>query len=222
MIVFEEADIQGSDPLSTPVGLIADSHGNASVLLKAIKALAENMASSLVHLGDFFDSVYNENLMEVMMLLQRYHVLAVKGNNDYQVEKMLDNSVPGNSDGQGDSCLAFLKKTPLLYKAGNATFSHSMPYGSIRSFYEPIDTGSTERAEEIFENTNGHVFFCGHSHRPVLFRYKSGKTTREEIVSGGRIAIKSGERYIFIVGSAENGECGIYEPTQSYYERITF
>ncbi len=221
-MAVEEFNIQGSDHLSTPVGLIADSHGNADILLQAIDALAENNICNLVHLGDFFDSVYNENLMDVMRVLQRHRILAVKGNNDYQVEKMLDNGAPGKSAGMRDSCLAFLKETPLLYKIGKACFSHSVPYDSIRSFYDPIDTGSTERAAEIFENTNSQVFFCGHSHRPILFRNKSGETTREEIVPGRRIGIKPGERYIFIVGSAENGECGIYEPTQSYYERITF
>jgi predicted phosphodiesterase len=204
------------------IGLIADTHGSISALSRAIQTLSVKKVTELIHLGDFFDSVYNKNIDEVLSVLQKYNVRAVKGNNDYQVEKMIENGFFDKSPDRNGSCLAFLKKTPILYKIGNTCFSHSMPYDSMRSFYEPIDTGTTEKALEIFQNTSYHTFFCGHSHNPVCFRYNSGKVMREAIHPGRPIHLSGDERYIFIVGSAESGECGFYDMSESSYERITF
>ncbi len=206
----------------TGTGLIADTHGRVSALSKAIEALALKNIYNLIHLGDFFDSAYREKLSEVLLILQNHQILAVKGNNDYQVEKMLERDYGYEFRHQKETCLAFLKKTPIFYVSDNTCFSHSMPYHSIRSFYEPIDTGTTEKASDLFEKTLHHVLFCGHSHRPVFFRYAAGKVTREEIFPGQKVSINLHERYIFIVGSAENGDCGLYNKEQSFYERIVF
>lgn len=203
-------------------GLIADTHGNVLSLSMAIDALVRKNVREMVHLGDFFDSVYLKNINEIRLMLQKYRVRVVKGNNDFQVEKMLDRGYNKRFCDWEEACRLFLKKIPIYYTDGNACFSHSMPYNTIRSFYDPIDTGTTEQAAAIFENAPNHIFFCGHSHDPILFRYKRGKVTREKIDSGRRIGISSHERYIFIVGSAERGECGLYNKAQSFYERITF
>ncbi len=208
--------------LSSRVGLIADSHGSAASLAKAVDALAGRNIREFIHLGDFFDSIYTKNTSEVLSILQKNRIRTVKGNNDYQVEKMIDSGILHNFGSQKDSCLAFLKQTPLLYVNGNACFSHSMPFDSIRSFYEPIDIGTTERAAEVFQNTSHHVLFCGHSHKPVFFRYSRGKVSREPIAACNRVGIHPGKRYIFIVGSAENGECGFYNTLECFYERIVF
>ncbi|MFO8112989.1 MAG: metallophosphoesterase family protein [Desulfosalsimonadaceae bacterium] len=202
--------------------MIADSHGSALSLVKAIDALAGRNAEELIHLGDFFDSIYTRNISEVLSLLQENRIRTVKGNNDYQVEKMLDSGALHHSENPKDSCLAFLKETPLLYGCGNACFSHSMPFDTIRSFYEPIDIGTTDRAAEVFKNTSCQILYCGHSHRPVFFRYSRGKVSREKVAAGERIGIHPRERFIFIVGSAENGECGLYNTVESFYERIVF
>jgi len=207
---------------SAGTGLIADTHGNVLSLSMAIDALVRKNVREMVHLGDFFDSVYLKNINEIRLMLQKHRVRVVKGNNDFQVEKMLDRGYNRRLCDWEEACRLFLKKTPIYYTDGNVCFSHSMPYNSIRSFYDPIDTGTTEQAAAIFENSPNHIFFCGHSHDPILFRCKRGKVTREKIDSGRRIGISSHERYIFIVGSAERGECGLYNKAQSFYERITF
>lgn len=74
----------------TSTGLISDTHGRVSALSKAIETLALKNVSELIHLGDFFDSAYRNKLSEVLLILQNHQMLAVKGNNDYQVEKMLE------------------------------------------------------------------------------------------------------------------------------------
>ncbi len=190
--------------------------------MKAIDALAGRNVGEFIHLGDFFDSIYTKKVSEVLSILRKNRIRTVKGNNDYQVEKMLESGALHNFENPKDACLAFLKETPLLYVNGNACFSHSMPFDTIRSFYEPIDIGTTERAAEIFKKTSCHVLFCGHSHRPVFFRYRRGRVIRKQVAAGDRVRINPQERFIFIVGSAENGECGLYNTVESFYERIVF
>jgi predicted phosphodiesterase len=202
-------------------GLIADSHGSTSTLVKAINTLSQKKCLDLIHLGDFLDSVDTGRINEVLLILQQYRVRTVKGNNDYQVEKMIAN---GNFSDLPDPemCRAFLKATPIFHSSGKTCFSHSLPYDSIRSFYEPIDNGTIEKAAAVFKKTSYHILFCGHSHKPVFFRYNAGIVTREAIITGRPVGIRRHERYIFIVGSAESGECGIYNREESQYERIEF
>jgi hypothetical protein len=103
---------------------------------------------------------------------------------------------------------------------GKICFSHSLPFNSIRSFYEPVDTGATDRAKQLFSQTLHSIIFCGHSHASILFRLKNGVVTREPIHQNVLIRFHSSERYIVIVGSSENGECGLFDKEQMTYLRI--
>ena len=206
-------------PNTECVGLIADTHGRAEPLSMAIRELVRRKARNLFHLGDFLDSVYVEEIDEVVQLIQDHDVLPIMGNNDYQVMKTLfesERQYPGKQNG----LLGFLKQIPLRSIAGSICFAHSLPFGDFRSFYEPIDTGTTSKASEIFNKTQYKILFCGHSHESVFFRCDSGVVTRERAAPGQRIEILEHQRYIFIVGSAEKGECGLYNSRQGYYERI--
>jgi len=182
-------------------GLIADTHGRAEPLSMAIRELVRRKAGNLFHLGDFLDSVYTEEIDEVVQLIQDHGVLPVMGNNDYQVLKRLfeDNM---QRCAKQNGLLGFLKKIPLRSVTGSLCFAHSLPFGDLRSFYEPIDTGTTSKASEIFNNTQHKILFCGHSHESVFFRYDSGTVTRERAAPGQHIEILGHQRYIFIVGSA--------------------
>ena len=99
-------------------------------------------------------------------------------------------------------------------------FTHSLPYDSIRAFYEPVDTGSVERAIDIFRHTPYRIIFCGHSHLPILFRWRSGRVFREEIQTNKKIFLDPSERYIIIVGSVDSREYGFFDWGKMCYERI--
>lgn len=203
------------------IGMIADSHGSYSALRRSMDLLINEGADLLVHLGDFCDSVYLDELSEIFNLLQENVFQLVKGNNDYQVEKILENGYSKIHLEEKHHWLSFLKNIPVIWERGDLCFAHSLPYDSIRAFYEPVDTGSTDRAREIFTDTGYRCIFCGHSHLPVHFRYHSGKVTRESMSAGRPFGIIPGQRYIFIIGSAINGECGILDLERSYYKRLT-
>ncbi|MFP3980543.1 MAG: metallophosphoesterase family protein [Desulfobacterales bacterium] len=201
------------------IGLIADTHGSAELLSRAIETLLHNGADCLVHLGDFCDSLNHGELRQVFSLLQRYRVRTVKGNNDFQVEKMLQHGELRQYADKQEQWLAFLQQTPVVMRLGDICFCHSLPYESIRAFYEPVDTGSTERAAEVFDHVADYVIFCGHSHDPVLFRSRNRVVTREQM-HGQSTVLHCHQRYIIIVGAGENSECALFDINRSRYERI--
>ena len=214
------------------IGLIADSHGNLDATAEAIRLLKGRGAGTLFHLGDFCDSVHRDRTGAMIRLLRENKVLAVKGNNDFFVESALtDDWRP--PDLKEEPAIAFLKSVPFTRTLNGLLFAHSLPYDSLRSFYEPIDTGTTQRAERLFAETDFRLLFCGHSHLPILFRKAGSQVTREQVLPGDRrVLLTAGEtphtkktddppdRFIVIVGAANDGECAFYDRESGIYERI--
>jgi predicted phosphodiesterase len=200
---------------------MADSHGNIDLLEACIQRLKKYDVNMIIHLGDFFDSQHSYNAIKIIETIQKHQIYTVKGNNDYQVENALRNGclthIPGH---QQKIIQAFLAAVPLRIVLHHVCFAHSLPYDSIRSFYEPIDTGNADRAERIFNDTDYRVIFSGHSHFPVLFRNSFGKVSRESLNSKTPVLIQPDERFIIIVGSVSEGESGIMDFAQMKYERI--
>jgi predicted phosphodiesterase len=222
------------------IGLIADSHGNLDATAHAIRLLQERGADTIVHLGDFCDSVRHTGAAAMIGLLRENRVVAVKGNNDFLVERMLTDE-RRHPDPPGDGAVAFLRSVPITCTFGGLLFAHSLPYDSLRSFYEPIDTGTTQRATRLFAEKEFRLLFCGHSHLPIMFRKAGNRVTREEVPAGVKLilhasdaapAMDGGEstiqhentndrdRFIIVVGAADDGECALYDRGAGVYERV--
>ena len=214
------------------IGLIADSHGNLDATAEAIRLLKARGAGILVHLGDFCDSVHRDRAGAMIRLLRENNVLAVKGNNDFFVEGVLTDE-RRSPDPEGEPAVAFLKTVPFTRALNGLLFAHSLPFDTLRSFYEPIDTGTTQRAERLFAETDFQLLFCGHSHLPVLFRKSGSRVTREQLPPGEKMVLQTDadklhtkkddtplDRFIVIVGAADSGECALYDREAGIYERI--
>jgi predicted phosphodiesterase len=214
------------------IGLIADSHGNLEATGQAIRLLKGLGADILVHLGDFCDSIRHDRTEAMIGLLEEHRALAVKGNNDYLVESMLADASQ-SLDPEGERMLAFLRSVPVARRLNGLSFAHSLPLDSLRSFYEPIDTGDTQRAERLFAETAFQLHFCGHSHLPIIFRKSGGRVTREAAPPRGKRVLgaagdtpRMGEnigaedRFIIVVGAADDGECALYNRNTGEYERL--
>lgn len=206
---------------SKKIGLLADSHGNLKSISAGIDRLTEFRVHALIHLGDIFDSMQNDNLHDIFEMCVRNNLLTVKGNNDFQVENLLADGRPFDmSSVKKDKILAFLKRMPMRLVDDNICYAHSLPFNSIRSFYEPVDTGSTDRARQIFEKTPYKIIFCGHSHSSIMFQWAAGRVTREVISPDKLFFFNPSHRYIIIVGSSDNSEYGIFDKGQMTYRRI--
>jgi predicted phosphodiesterase len=204
------------------IGLIADSHGNLEATAGAIRLLKGRGADLIVHLGDFCDSVRHDRAAAMIALIEDHGILAVKGNNDFLVENLLaENCRPSGPDVH--TILDFLRTVPVTRSLDGLRFAHSLPFDSLRSFYEPIDRGNTLRAAQLFAEADFEILFCGHSHLPVLFRKAGGRVTREAMAAGESLSLATGgaaQRFIVVVGAAENGECALYDRSAATYERL--
>jgi predicted phosphodiesterase len=201
------------------IGMIADSHGNLKATAEAIRLLKGRGAGMLIHLGDFCDSIRHNRTAAMIDLLRVNGVLAVKGNNDFFVEhRLADARRP--PDAEGISISAFLRDLPVVRSQGDIRFAHSFPFDTLRAFYEPIDTGDTRRAEELFTEADFRILFCGHSHLPILFRKSDGRVMREPVPAERPVELERTARYIFIAGAASDGECALYDEEAGTYVRI--
>jgi predicted phosphodiesterase len=207
------------EPKPKRIGIIADSHGNLKATAEAIRLLQGQGARILVHLGDFCDSVRHDSAPAMIDLLRENNVLAVKGNNDFLVENMLADArrIP---EAEGVKAWAYLRDVPVVRARGDIRFAHSLPFETLRAFYEPIDRGNTQRAEELFDEADFRILFCGHSHLPVLFRKAGDHVTREAVPTERPMVLRGAERYIFVAGAAADGECVLYDEEAGTYERI--
>lgn len=206
-------------PLPKRIGLVADSHDRLESLAKAIGILEQRGAEALVHLGDICDSLRLDLLEDSVRLLCEHRMLVVKGNNDFMLENLLRCQPPGNQHRFGHLA-AFLRDLPMRIIWDGVCFAHSLPFEHLRSFYEPIDMGTTERAEEIFRLTTHRILFCGHSHRSVLFRLAGGRVSREAFPEGQPIPLDRAERYIIVTGSVLEGECALFDVESWSLENI--
>jgi predicted phosphodiesterase len=214
------------------IGLIADSHGNLEATQQAIRLLKGMGADTLVHLGDFCDSIHHDRTAAMIALLEEHGILTVKGNNDFLVENMLADA-RRSLDPEGQRTLAYLRDIPVTRTLNGLNFAHSLPFDSLRSFYEPIDTGNTQRAARLFAETDFKLLFCGHSHLPIIFRKSGSRVTREQspprekrVLGAAGDAPNTGEesgaedRFIVVVGAADDGECALYDRSAGNYTRL--
>jgi len=204
------------------LGLLSDSHGNFPATEKAINILIDQGCEQIIHLGDFCDTNRRDRLEEIVRLFQEREVIAVKGNNDYLIELALCNSV-GEKNVDQERIYEFLKDVPMKLVMDDICFAHSFPFDYLRAFYEPIDVGSTERASLLFQQMPYRILFCGHSHTPVYFCLSHpDEVYRQLATPGEKLLLKPSSRYIFVVGSAEKGECAVFDAEALTYEQINF
>jgi len=187
-------------PLPRQIGLIADSHDQLSALKRAISVLKDHGISSLVHLGDICDSLRPDLLDESIQLLRDNHIYAIKGNNEFTLEKTLQTH-RGDTSKRRTAHIHFLQGLPFKITWDGICFCHSLPFDHYRAIYEPVDMGSNERAEEVFNLTSQRILFCGHSHRSVLFRWNKGDIQRETLPLDVTTPLDTGDRYIIVAGS---------------------
>ncbi len=207
------------DPLPERIGLVSDSHSELNALETAIHKLQKRGADTLVHLGDVCDSMRLDLLEDSIGLLRKHRVTAVKGNNDFVLEKLLQGKPPEQKVGTGP-LVDFLCELPIVIVWDCICFAHSLPFDFLRAIYDPIDDGSTNKAEEVFCMTSYRITFCGHSHRPVLFRYSQDRVYRELIPENRPIVLDPEDRHILVTGAVTEGECTLFDVKQWSLERI--
>jgi predicted phosphodiesterase len=201
------------------IGILSDSHGDVAATERAAAVLRERGALCLIHLGDLCESMEGRLPEALLALVRQPGFTVVKGNNDLAVERLLQEKHA--RDAREEDSLRFLAQLPLRVAMGDLLFAHSLPDGTIRSLYDPVDDGGTARAREIFSRTSFAGLFCGHSHSPVLFRLRNGSVTREPVPVEADLPFVTGERYILVAGSVAEGECALVDAQRRTYRRVS-
>jgi predicted phosphodiesterase len=201
------------------IGLMADSHGDVERTRSCIALFRRLKADGLFHLGDACDFLKPATILPMIRLLEESGVRPVKGNNELQAERGMAGRFAGPA-AAGRRALEYFRGMPYVREFDGLCFAHSMPWGGIRSVYEPVDDGGTEKAAFVFRNTAYRIVFCGHSHVPVLFRWRSGEIRRERVEAGAGLRLEHGERYIIVVGALERGGCGLFDRESMTYETL--
>ena len=168
----------------TCIGLIADSHGNLEATAEAIRILKGRGAGMLVHLGDFCDSIRHDRTVAMIRLLRENNVLAVKGNNDFSVERMLADERRAARFGRrtddrlpADRPLHPCTQRPPL-----------RPFAPLRLAPVVLRTDRHRQhpagGATLLPKRDFQLLFCGHSHIPILFRMAGESVTREQVPPG--------------------------------------
>ena len=205
--------------LPKKIGLLSDSHGDLEALEAAVQLLLLRGAASLIHLGDICDSLRLDLLDASVRLIHRHGIRAVKGNNDFLLENLLLGRPPETADGT-EPLIRFLQGLPMKIVWGEVCFAHSLPFDFLRAFYEPIDIGTNQRAEEVFGLTPYRILFCGHSHQPVVFRLSGKNVERAPFPATPTLQLDRGDRHIVVTGAVSEGECVLFDAENWRLERI--
>lgn len=203
-------------------GIVSDIHSNLTALEAVLKALEG--VDALICPGDVVG--YGPDPNECCAALRSANSITVIGNHDAVVSGLVDESwfnrharaaARHNREQLSPEHLSYLGALPVSHASEDFFLVHATASQPL-SFHYVFSTGS---ARECVEALAGHpVCFIGHTHVSEVYSQRVGQLAvdRLSLISGGRIELKEGYRYIVncgSVGQPRDGSplaaCGIYD-----------
>lgn len=188
-----------------PIGIMADSHGNNELLLKAITTLKSMGSKHLIHLGDMCDSLSPHLIEETLAIMREYKVEGVRGNNECT---MIQDFRTAHGENGSRDLIRLLDELPYTIRSGSMLFTHSIPMD------HPI---ATKRPVSEFMNLvmkDGDISFSllfrGHSHRPSILEIDGKSVKKIPAGTGKEIPLERNGRYVITVGAIENASCALF------------
>jgi predicted phosphodiesterase len=196
-----------------PVGLMADSHGDAALIALAVDRLRQEGCTALLHLGDICDSALPRTADACVSLLKRHAVLAVCGNNDHAL-------VAGGADMDGPT-LAWLQRLPLAIETPMAVFVHSradVPRLGRAAMIGDMDDEETLRFMTAFP---GRLLFRGHSHRASIRCLSPTGLIEAPLLKAGDFSAPLPGGAVITCGSLCEETAWIWYPLQATLRRLS-
>ena len=186
------------------IGIIADTHSNNALMLKAIHTLESVGVERIIHLGDICDSLRPEALDEAVEILKAHGVLSVLGNNEYSI--LLD----CQATRLNTETLAYLRELPYTITMGGLCFTHSAPFTWPAATRRPI-------AEYLpfMGVLQNRILFRGHSHYPEVLEIAGDESREIPIGTERALWLDREKTYIITVGAVENGSFALFD-TRAY------
>lgn len=207
-IISSHCDIL--DSTDKPIGLMADSHGNNSLLREAIDFLKAMDARTIVHLGDICDVQMPEVIDEAVDMLREHGVRAVMGNNEGSIIRGLKGSFEKLI--RIDS-LSYLKGLPYILRMGDLFFTHSTPFNWPAATRRPIASYLPFLAAD--DKPPFRILFRGHSHSPSLIEIKGERIGEIGVEPGKTIPLHADRIHVITVGAVEDGLLALFMPDRN-------
>ncbi len=188
------------------LALFADIHANRQAFAACLDAARANGAERFICLGDYVGyGADPEWTVETVMGLVEQGALAVRGNHDTAVGSSAESM---NAEAQAAIEWTrgrlsaperkFLSELPLTRQEDDRLYVHSDASQPAKWRY----VRSTADAGRSLIATDAHITFCGHIHRPALYSMSvTGKMTSFVPISGVKVQLLSGRRWLAVLGS---------------------
>ncbi|KPA12903.1 metallophosphoesterase [Candidatus Magnetomorum sp. HK-1] len=195
-----------------PIGIVSDSHGQISILEKAIEYLKQKDCQTIIHLGDICDSAHPHIADACVSLIQKNAIFAIKGNNDHSLSVSGDPRI-------STSTKEFIKNLPLMIQIQNFLFTHSLPFVNELGLSCMIQNMNNNHIHMFFNDPlKPNFLFRGHSHNPELIFRKDNRIHRNKLDFPTKIYLKDKKQFIITCGAVMNSHCAIFYPKQLLFE----
>ena len=197
------------------IGIMADSHGQAPKIVAALEFLSQRHCDGFYHLGDICDSGHPETVEACVRPLQQCGVLAIKGNNDHQIEV--------NHRGRRqllipEDILDFIRQLPLVRSYSPAVLTHSLPFAQELGLSSMVGVLGEAQMNHFLGSQPDRILFRGHSHNPEVFRKQGGKIIRQILRAGQRFDLKDCMPCVVTCGALTRDLCMIWRPLDNVIE----
>jgi len=209
--------VEQSDTEEAPIGIMADSHGQAAPIAAAIEYFGRRDCRRIFHLGDVCDSVHPETAEGCLRPLLAHGVTIVKGNNDHT---LVANHADRHPVSVGASVLGTLQKLPLRVKHGKAVLAHSLPFEREFGLVNMVRSMGYVEARHFFDTHSQPILFRGHSHTPEIVWRANGRIRFEKITAGEAINLDGRMPCVITCGALTRGFCMLWKPDENVIESI--
>jgi len=182
------------------IAVISDIHGNMQALESVLEDIKEQNIDKIVCLGDIVMAGPEpvRAIDKIMELAKSENFELIQGNTDSYVGANnieICNNIKKNNAVMGNACEAdlkvlkpehfeFLKNLPVQKEIKIGNLKILFVHGSPRSNVENIFPGMpVEKVEEMLENTDADLIFCGHTHQPCGYQ----TNTKQTVVNVGSV-----------------------------------
>ena len=218
---FDKSKINvAKDPVTLRcIGIMADSHGQAHKIVAALEFLCHRGCDSLYHLGDICDSGHPETVEACVRPLQQCGVLAIKGNNDHQID--VNHRDQRNSLIPHDT-LEFIRQLPLVRNYPSAVLTHSLPFAQELGLSSMIGVMGEMQINHFLRAYPHRILFRGHSHNPEIFRKQGGKIICQTLRIGQQFDLTDSMPCVVTCGALTRDLCMIWRPHENVIECLRF
>jgi predicted phosphodiesterase len=203
------------------LGIMADSHGEPQKIVAALAFLSEKGCDGLYHLGDICDSAQPKTVEACVRPLLESGVMAIKGNNDYQIE--VNNRSRGENPGYRDDLIPrdvfeFIQELPLVRSCQHALLTHSLPFARELGLSSMVGTMGEKELKHFFTTEPRGILFRGHSHDPELVYKQDRRIITRALQPGRKYKLTDRLPCVVTCGALTGSFCIIWIPADGTIE----